>query len=465
MKLHRGIFLLFACALLAFRVPAATTTISGLTELVTPSTNSWLELADMLASPKSRKIALTNAVEAGLKNTGVTAGTYGNASYSATVTVDAKGRVTSITTNAIAAGSSVFVDGAEVTDPDFAGDQFTAAGSDVNLSSTLVSTNNQGVFNPVDLGTGTSFPLDALISRYTAEASGNFTFSIATNAPTDPEKEYDLYVGVYDAAGGKLAAVSGFTPEYVGNWGTNKLGTNIYHFWWSGGIWHAEQNTAQLSALGVGSGNVSDAELEALDGLTGTIATSTSTTTFTGKTIDASASGNVLKFTDYQQFIYPSRVDGTGCIIGTTNTANVWGLASYSGSADTNGNYAIFRIGTVPYDLDTGVAMTLKGLSIRVDGSDTDAAEFTIALYSPSSSGAGSPSDFTACSTFINFDTGALTSPALGDTFFCSDVTLTGWPAALTPGRPWIIAIARRNGSNDDIVSITAGAIEYGRTK
>jgi hypothetical protein len=189
------------------------------------------------------------------------------------------------------------------------------------------------------------------------------------------------------------------------------------------------------------------------------------TVVFTGKTFDAAGTGNVLKFTDYKDFIYPGRVDGTGCIAGTTNTANVWGLASFSGSADTNGNYAIFRVGTVPYDLDTSVAMTLKGFSIRVDGSDTDAAQFAIALYSPASSAAAMPSDFTACSDFIHFDSGALTTPALGDVFYFSDVTLTGWAAALTAGRPLIVAVARRNGSNDDIVSIVSGTISYGRTQ
>lgn len=189
-----------------------------------------------------------------------------------------------------------------------------------------------------------------------------------------------------------------------------------------------------------------------------------STNTTSNKTIDAA--NNVLKFTDYKDFVYPSRVDGTGCTIVTNSyTDNTWGLATYSGSADTNGNYAIFRVGTVPYDLDTSAAMTLKGLSFRVAGTDTDAAQFTIALYTPSSSGAGMPSDFTACSTFINFDSGSLTSPASGDVFFCSDVTLTGWAAALTAGRPYIISIARRNGSNDDAVSIVSGTIEYGRTK
>jgi hypothetical protein len=189
------------------------------------------------------------------------------------------------------------------------------------------------------------------------------------------------------------------------------------------------------------------------------------TVTFTGKTFDAAGTGNVLKLTDYKDFVYPGRVDGAGCITGTTNTAGVWGLASYSGSADTNGNYAIFRIGIVPYDLDMSVAMTLKGLKLRVDGSDTDAAQFTIALYSAADSSAELPTDFTGCSNFINFDTGTLTSPGLNGGFTCADVTLTGWASALTAGRPFIIAIARRNGSNDDIVSITSGTISYGRTQ
>lgn len=194
--------------------------------------------------------------------------------------------------------------------------------------------------------------------------------------------------------------------------------------------------------------------------------TPSSTEIFTNKTLDSAGTGNVLKFTDYKDFVYPSRVDGAGATIVTNDyTSGLWGLATYSGSADTNGNYAIFRIGTVPYDMDTGAAMTLKGFSVRVSATDTDAAEFTIALWSPASSSSYTPTDFTSLSTFINFDSGTLTSPAANDIFYFSDVTLTGWAAALTAGRPFIIGIARRNGSNDDSVTIVSGVIEYGRTK
>lgn len=190
------------------------------------------------------------------------------------------------------------------------------------------------------------------------------------------------------------------------------------------------------------------------------------TRTATGLTFDAAGTGNVLKFTSYQDFVFPARVDGTGTTISTNDyTSSLWGLATSSGSADTNGNYAIFRVGTVPYDLDTSVAMVLKGFAIRVSGTDTDAAQFTIGLWSPASSSAHSPTDFTSLGTFINFDSGTLTSPAANDIFYFSDVTLTGWASAVTAGRPLIIGIARRNGSNDDSVTIVSGTIASGRTQ
>jgi hypothetical protein len=49
--------------------------------------------------------------------------------------------------------------------------------------------------------------------------------------------------------------------------------------------------------IAVNGASLSHAELARLDGLTSAIATADSTTTFTEKTFDASASGNVLKFT------------------------------------------------------------------------------------------------------------------------------------------------------------------------
>lgn len=196
------------------------------------------------------------------------------------------------------------------------------------------------------------------------------------------------------------------------------------------------------------------------------VTTANTTNTFTNKTIDFSGTGNVGKFTDYIQFIYPSTVDGAGATILTNDyTSPLWGLATYNGTADTNVNYARFRVGMVPLDLDTSVELTLKNMAFRVSGSDTDAAEFTIALFSPASSSAYSPTDFTGFSTFINVTSATLSSPAANDIFYMPDTTLNGWAAALTPGRMLVIGIARRNGSNDDSITFLNAAIEYTRTK
>jgi hypothetical protein len=51
------------------------------------------------------KIADANVTSAKLENSGVTAGSYGSSSAIPSITVDAKGRVTSVSTNAVASGS------------------------------------------------------------------------------------------------------------------------------------------------------------------------------------------------------------------------------------------------------------------------------------------------------------------------------------------------------------------------
>lgn len=173
-----------------------------------------------------------------------------------------------------------------------------------------------------------------------------------------------------------------------------------------------------------------------------------------------------IKFTDYKDFVYPGKVDGTGATIVTNDyTSNVWGLTTHAGIGGTNVNYAIYRIGTVPLDLDTAVTMTLKNLAIRVSGTDANQANFSVAFFSPASSSGHMPSDYNAMSTHITFNV-TPSSPAANDIFYCSDVTLIGWASGLTAGRPFLIGIARDGGdSNNDSITIVGGTVEYGRTK
>lgn len=191
-----------------------------------------------------------------------------------------------------------------------------------------------------------------------------------------------------------------------------------------------------------------------------------STNAFTNKGYDASATGNNLIFTDYKEFVAPFRVDGAGCTIVTNSyTDNTWGLATYAGNADTNGNYALFRVGKVPYDLNVTNALTLRGLGIRTDGTSTTSPSFTIAYYQPAASAASMPTDFTACSGFIISTSVTISSAAANDIFYFDDITLTGWAAALTTGRDLIIAIARGDNGNNDALSVTAGSLEFTRLK
>ncbi len=171
------------------------------------------------------------------------------------------------------------------------------------------------------------------------------------------------------------------------------------------------------------------------------------------------------KFTEFAPFAYPHRWDGVGATVVTNAAAtSINGYVTYSGSADTNVNYATFIPGSafVPFDLDTNVVMTLY-LAVRVAGTDTDAIEFSIGQFSPANSAGYAPTDFTSFSQILIFDSGAVSSPAAEDGFVIGPISLTHWAPNLTAGRTWSIGIARRNGSNDDAVTITRGVITYSR--
>jgi hypothetical protein len=211
-----------------------------------------------------------------------------------------------------------------------------------------------------------------------------------------------------------------------------------------------------------------DANQKTVGAVEGTAyASPASTNAFTNKTFDSQATGNILKFIDYKDFIYPHRVDGAGATILTNDyTSALSGLATHAGTGGTNVNYAIYRIGTVPLDLDSATTMKLRNLAFRVSGTDTGSGSFAVGYFSPSSSSAFSPSDFTALSGYVTFATGTLTSPVANDIFYFADVTLTGWASGLTAGRPLLIGIARDGSdANNDSITIVGGTIEFGRTQ
>jgi hypothetical protein len=187
------------------------------------------------------------------------------------------------------------------------------------------------------------------------------------------------------------------------------------------------------------------------------------TNTLTNKDIDTFGNGNTLKVIDELTFVYPSRVDGAGTTIVTNNyTSGFWGLATQAGTGSTNANYALFRVGYVP-NLDSTFEATLD-LAIAVSGTDADAADYTVGYFTPVASSGFSPTDFTSLSGFVNFSVN-LSSPVANDIFYGSSVSLTGWASALSlvSGRTLVIGIARRDGSNDDNITIVSGRLVYKR--
>lgn len=227
-----------------------------------------------------------------------------------------------------------------------------------------------------------------------------------------------------------------------------------------------------VTALAIGANTITTAaatiastELDLLDGKTSPLLSQDEAQTLTNKTFDASAPGNILKFLDYKDFVYPAKVDGANCTIITNDvTSALWGLATFNGTGETNTSWSFFRLGVVPPDLDTAVELTIKNLAVRVSGTDADAATLDFGLFSPASSAGHAPTAWSSFSTFIRASV-TPSSPAAEDIFYFADITLTGWAAGVTAGRPFIIGIARLNTTNDDSITIVSGDVEYGRTK
>jgi hypothetical protein len=188
----------------------------------------------------------------------------------------------------------------------------------------------------------------------------------------------------------------------------------------------------------------------------------TTTDTFTNKTLDAAATGNVLKQAKYLTFIRPDYGDGAGAVP-QTNTFTASGLMHYtfSGTAETNVNWVVYEA-AVPPDIDTSVAMTATYAFVS-GGTDADDVTFHI-TYALGASGAALTTG-TGISTSPIVMTVTPTTPASGDVQTTAAVTLTGWAGSMTAGTPLQIRVARLNTANDDTARELYLRIAYGSTQ
>jgi hypothetical protein len=168
------------------------------------------------------------------------------------------------------------------------------------------------------------------------------------------------------------------------------------------------------------------------------------TDTFTNKTLDAAATGNVLKQIRSLKFNFPRMVDNTGCTIGNTNNYSLatFMVPQFSGTGATNANYMRFGV-RVPDDIDTAVDLTAK-LTFELTGADTGAHTYHVGMVSIADSAAiaGTAANFVALS-FAGDGSGAS-----GDVESIAATTLTAWRTNMTAGQWWLIEL-RRDGAND----------------
>lgn len=158
----------------------------------------------------------------------------------------------------------------------------------------------------------------------------------------------------------------------------------------------------------------------------------------------------------------PDYGDGIGAVP-QTNAFNVSGLMHYTftgGTAETNANWVVYEF-DCPSDLDTTVAMTAR-FAFLSGGTDTSDYVFHI-TYAQNALGAAYSTGTTIATSPIVM-TITPTTPASGDLQSTGAVTLTGWAAALTPGRAMQVRIAKPNDAQDDGARDVQLVITYGST-
>jgi hypothetical protein len=195
-------------------------------------------------------------------------------------------------------------------------------------------------------------------------------------------------------------------------------------------------------------------------GGTGTV-TPSSTDTFTNKTIDTSATGNVLKQTKYMYFGAPS--------YGYADTVydNTYHNITYSGTADHTNNCAVYEAQSVPPDLDTSVDLAAL-LTISLGAADTGAHTYIITGCSTAAS-AGQCDDTNGIAD-VTLAVAADASGAQYDIEYSGGgafTTLTNWKSSLTAGQLWTVIVCR-DGDSDASTQVShskALVIRYGSTQ
>lgn len=445
-----------------------------------------------------------------LANSGVTAGTHGNSTHTPVIQVDAQGRVVVISNTATAGGGGM-------------GGSYTVTGNNVTSSGniTLASATNENiVLAPAGtgevrvtgsanvtgnftvggnstLGTVNATSTNPGIITLTSTAMGalavdvtkiNNTKSISANS-TLTFSATPATGGIFGLTLTNSDAGNNYTITIPSTYSTkyNALITSfiieasqiLKLFWFYDGSTYYFLGGEPFrifdlpTATPIASDRVPFHDVSTgLDGkvtisnlgVAGDFATSNSTATFTNKTFDVGATGNVFKAKGYIHRQHPDLVDGTNATIGTTSTSIAYGHATFSHSADEASNYVEYYM-AVPEDIDTSVALRAR---LKVLLGNTDTATHRYVLSSVSVADSAVPTAATLANP-INIDFASDGSGANGDVETSAWTTLTSWAGALTAGQTWRIRLARDGNATEDASTENSTelglVIEYGVTQ
>lgn len=344
----------------------------------------------------------------------------------------------------------------------------TAVGlTDPGADRILFWDDSAGVFAWLTAGSG----LTITTTTMTASGGGGGTAGTVINTGTPVQYNLPYYLDTTGTNIGpsSLSTDSTLTNFYAGGFFINTLTVTNPIPVTSGGLGIASGTSGGIPYFSASTTIASSAALTANAVVVGggagaapsASAVSITAGVVTGAQYDASGTGNVLKQTKQLILQRPDYGDGIGAVP-QTNAFNVSGLMHYtfSGNAETNANYVVYEF-DCPSDLDTTVAMTARFAFIS-GGTDADNYVFHL-TYDQVAAGTAYPTG-TGVDLLPIVMTVTPTTAANGDLQESSAVTLTGWAAALTAGRPMQVRIARLQNTQDDSARDVQLVITYGST-
>jgi hypothetical protein len=134
------------------------------------------------------------------------------------------------------------------------------------INPAAVITNATEIGREIYLGTATNVVIDPLNKHYSWAPAGNANcrFQFGTNTISATNYSPVIYIKIEGAAGQQWTNVVD-TWTALGNVGVLKAGLNTIRASWDAGRWFFSQETAQLAAAQIGTGNVDDTEFDALN--------------------------------------------------------------------------------------------------------------------------------------------------------------------------------------------------------